>query len=96
MPVYERLASCDLPWQEIDVFFSDERCVPPDHPASNYRMADDCLLSKVPARVHRMPGETCAAAGDAALNLEDRWVACVQRSDYCRLTLTLPVLSRRR
>jgi 6-phosphogluconolactonase len=59
--VLEHLAESDLPWPEIEVFFSDERCVPPDHPDSNYGMAWRALLSKVPARVHRMPGETCDA-----------------------------------
>jgi 6-phosphogluconolactonase len=60
--LYERLAACDFPWSETEVFFSDERCVPPEHPDSNYRMAYEALLSRVPARVHRMPGETCDAA----------------------------------
>jgi 6-phosphogluconolactonase len=59
--LYERLAHEDLPWPKIDVFFGDERCVPPDHPDSNYRLASEALLSKVAARVHRMPGETCDA-----------------------------------
>ncbi len=45
----------------FDVFFGDERCVPPDHSDSNYRMANETLLSSVPARVHRMPGESCDA-----------------------------------
>jgi 6-phosphogluconolactonase len=61
-PLYERLAACDFPWSETEVFFGDERCVPPDHPDSNYRMAHEALLSRVQARVHRMPGETCSAA----------------------------------
>lgn len=60
--LYEQLARCDFPWSESEVFFGDERCVPPGHPASNYRMASEALLSKVPARVHRMRGETCAVA----------------------------------
>jgi 6-phosphogluconolactonase len=38
----------NLPWEKIYVFFGDERCVPPDHPDSNYRMARESLLSKVP------------------------------------------------
>ena len=59
--LYERLATCDFPWPETEIFFGDERCVPPDHPDSNYRMASEALLSKVPANVHRMPGETCDA-----------------------------------
>ncbi|HQI75303.1 MAG TPA: 6-phosphogluconolactonase [Candidatus Latescibacteria bacterium] len=47
-----------IPWQDVEVFFGDERCVPPDDPQSNYRMAFQTLLSKVPVRaVHRMEGE---------------------------------------
>jgi 6-phosphogluconolactonase len=61
-PVYERLAREPFDWGGVDVFFSDERCVPPDDPASNYNMANRALLSFVPARVHRMPGESCDAA----------------------------------
>ncbi len=62
-PVYARLVEAPLPWREIDVFFGDERCVPPDDPDSNYRMALESLLAHVPARVHRMHGETCDALG---------------------------------
>jgi len=61
--LYERLATSDFPWPETEVFFGDERCVPPDHPASNFGMATEALLSKVPARVHRMRGEDCDPAG---------------------------------
>ena len=42
------------------MFFADERCVPPGDPASNYRMARETLLDRVPAvpaRVQRMEGE---------------------------------------
>jgi len=52
--VYARLAEVDYPWQDVDVFFGDERCVPPDHPDSNFHMANEALLSKVAARVHPM------------------------------------------
>jgi 6-phosphogluconolactonase len=48
------------PWAQTFVFFGDERCVPPDHPESNYCMAHETLLSKValPAtQVFRMRGE---------------------------------------
>jgi 6-phosphogluconolactonase len=61
--VYEGLAAelPDLePWSRIDVFFGDERCVPPGDPASNYRMAREALLGRVPIelpQVHRMEGE---------------------------------------
>jgi len=64
--LYQRLASANYPWEETDVFFGDERCVPPDDPDSNFRMASEALLSKVPARVHRMHGEDCDAGGYAA------------------------------
>lgn len=59
---YERLAGFEYRWADVDVFFGDERCLPPDHPDSNFRMAHEVLLSRVPARVHRMPGESCDAA----------------------------------
>jgi 6-phosphogluconolactonase len=37
-----------LPWRSIYFFWGDERSVPPDHPDSNFRMANEALLSKVP------------------------------------------------
>jgi 6-phosphogluconolactonase len=37
-----------VPWGKILFFFGDERHVPPEHPDSNYRMASDAMLSKVP------------------------------------------------
>jgi 6-phosphogluconolactonase len=48
------------PWRSIYFFWGDERCVGPDHPDSNYRMARETLLSKVPTppeNVYRIPGE---------------------------------------
>jgi 6-phosphogluconolactonase len=60
--VYRRLATARVDWRSLDVFFGDERCVPADHPDSNFRMAHEALLAGVPVRVHRMPGETCAAS----------------------------------
>ena len=48
----------DLEWSRIHVFFGDERAVPPDHKDSNYRMANEALLSRVPVGgVYRMRGE---------------------------------------
>jgi 6-phosphogluconolactonase len=67
-PVYERLADPDLSsgvdWTRTHVFWGDERCVPPDHDASNYRMADRALLSRVAiptTNVHRILGERAPA-----------------------------------
>jgi 6-phosphogluconolactonase len=55
---YELLAELEVEWGRVTVLFGDERCVPPDDPDSNYRMARETLLDKVaPATVHRMPAE---------------------------------------
>jgi 6-phosphogluconolactonase len=45
---YELAAHGD--WSGTTLWFSDERCVPPDHEWSNYRMADEALLSKLDPR----------------------------------------------
>ena len=51
-------------WGRVAVLFGDERCVPPDDPESNYRMAREALLDRVsPATVHRMAGELGAEEG---------------------------------
>ena len=62
--LYSLLASPDysdqIPWNNVQLFWGDERCVPPDHPDSNFRMVQEALLSKIriPAEnIHRMPGE---------------------------------------
>lgn len=49
-----------IPWDKLQLFWVDERCVAPDDPESNYGVARDLLLSKVPipeANVFRMEGE---------------------------------------
>src|SRR5919106_3962982 len=62
--VYALLASDGykerIPWHQVHLFWGDERCVPPDHPESNYRMVRESLLAKVKIpneNVHRMQGE---------------------------------------
>ena len=62
--LYELLASplyCErVDWKRTEVFWVDEQCVPPDHEDSNYRMAYELLLSKVPLeekQIHRIRGE---------------------------------------
>jgi 6-phosphogluconolactonase len=67
------LANADVDWPRVDVFWLDERAVPPDHPDSNYRQAWEPWLSRVPAepaRVHRLRGE--AADLDAAALAAER------------------------
>lgn len=49
-----------MPWDKLDLFWVDERCVPPDHPESNFRMTREALLDHVPlqpGQIHRMEGE---------------------------------------
>jgi 6-phosphogluconolactonase len=60
--LYENLArpsfSTRMPWSHIHLFWGDERCVPPDHPDSNFAMASRALVSKVPVppqNVHPIP-----------------------------------------
>jgi 6-phosphogluconolactonase len=62
VPVYTRLAAIgqDLPWELTRITFGDERCVPPDDPQSNFRMAWETLLAPaaVPEKsILRMRGE---------------------------------------
>ncbi|MHB8623164.1 MAG: 6-phosphogluconolactonase [Sulfuricaulis sp.] len=77
--VYRRLAQdLRLPWHKIEIFFGDERAVPPDDPQSNYRMVRESLLeaATVPSEnVHRIPAERpdCeAVAREYATRLPDR------------------------
>lgn len=56
-------------WSGVHVFWSDERCVPPDDPASNQRMAREALLDRVPipaANIHPIHGQDRPAAAAAA------------------------------
>lgn len=49
-----------IDWTKVEIFFGDERCVPAEHAESNYRMARETLLSKLPIpldNVYRMRGE---------------------------------------
>jgi 6-phosphogluconolactonase len=62
---YEMAAAAGTDWSRATVWFGDERCVPPDHPDSNYGMAHAALLSRLDAEpvVHRMRGEDGFEAG---------------------------------
>jgi 6-phosphogluconolactonase len=49
-----------MPWDKLDLWWVDERCVPPSDPDSNYRMTREVLLDHVPlapGQIHRMEGE---------------------------------------
>jgi 6-phosphogluconolactonase len=54
-----------IPWSQVHVFWGDERCVPPDHPESNFHQAYDLWLQHVPLpprNLHRIKGEAGATA----------------------------------
>lgn len=59
-PIYEDLASYSLNWSNVEFFFTDERCVPPSHPASSYGEAVDRLFTnpRIGAhQIHRIEAE---------------------------------------
>jgi 6-phosphogluconolactonase len=62
-----------IPWQDVHVFWGDERCVPTNHPESLYGMVWELMLSSVPIppeNVHRMRGEA-KNPSDAASEYEE-------------------------
>jgi 6-phosphogluconolactonase len=68
---YERAAGLREDWSGVDFWFTDERCVPPDHEHSNFGMAERALLSRAEgATVHRMRGELGPEDGAAAYENE--------------------------
>ena len=69
--LYSLLASnyAGFAWNRVFIFFGDERHVPPTDPDSNYRMANEALLTKVtipPENVFRVPAENPDAAAAAS------------------------------
>ena len=68
---YERAAELREDWSGVDFWFTDERCVPPEHEHSNFGMADRALLSRAEgATVHRMRGELGPEDGATAYENE--------------------------
>lgn len=61
VPLFRLLAvEARMPWERTHAFWGDERCVPPDSEESNYRLASDTMLSRVPipaVSIHRIRGE---------------------------------------
>jgi 6-phosphogluconolactonase len=90
--VYTLLASehKELPWDRIHIFFGDERHVPPDHPDSNFRMASESLLSKVPIpekNIHRIRAELEAEAAAKEYEQELREFFHLTDHDWPRFDL---------
>lgn len=68
---YERAADAREDWSGVDFWFTDERCVPPDHEHSNFAMAERALLARASgATTHRMRGELGPEDGAAAYENE--------------------------
>ena len=83
----------DLAWNRVQITFGDERCVPPDHADSNYRMARETLLEAVaiPAgNIFRIRGEIAPA--DAAQEYEDKLAAVAARCGEPRYVHDLVLL----
>jgi len=71
-----------VPWRRVQLYWGDERCVPPEDPASNYGMARESFIKHVPipaANVHRMLGEDDPQAAADAYEKELRDLAAKDR-----------------
>jgi 6-phosphogluconolactonase len=87
---YQHLAARCPPWARADFFFGDERIVPPDADGSNYKMANDALLDRLPLKedqVHRIPGEL--PPDEAADRAEADLRACVPGDPVPQLDLIM-------
>ena len=70
---YQLAAELEPDWGRVELWWGDERCVPPDDELSNYAMAKKALLDRLgqqPAAVHRMEGELGRSDGAAEYKLE--------------------------
>ena len=64
-----------MPWGDLDIYWVDERCVPPDDKDSNYRMTREAMLDHVPlqpGQIHRIEGELEPEAAAARYESELR------------------------
>ena len=71
-----------IPWRRVQLYWGDERCVPPDDVASNFGMARDAFLKHVPigdANVHRVLGEEPPAKAALTYEKELRALAALER-----------------
>ena len=70
---YETAAELEPDWSRVELWWGDERCVPPDDERSNYGMAKAALLDRLesaPAAVHRIKGELGRDEGSTEYRLE--------------------------
>lgn len=81
-----------VPWAQLEVFWGDERCVPPGAPDSNYRMVRETLLAGAPVpegNVHRIRAEEGATAAALAYEEELRAHFCLREGAVPRFDLVL-------
>ena len=92
-PVYELLAAdSEIDWSRCNIFWSDERCVPPDHAESNYRLVRETLLDRLPhapALVARMEGELPPEKAARSYEQVIRSILPAQESGIPRFDLVL-------
>ena len=92
-PVYELLAADnEIDWSRCNIFWSDERSVPPDHAESNYRLAREMLLDRLPhapSLVARMEGELPPEKAAAAYEKVIRETVPAEEAGIPRLDLIL-------
>ena len=89
---YQHLGSRCVPWARLQLFFGDERLVPPDDEASNYRLSREAFLERMavpPTAIHRIKGELEPEAAAAAAEAEVRAVMGVSAGTVPRLDLCL-------
>lgn len=82
----------EVDWGRVEVFWGDERCVPPDDAQSNYRMARETLLDTVPipaGQVHRIQGEDDPGAAAETYAAELRAAFGTAAGQWPRLDLVL-------
>ncbi len=83
----------EIPWQDIHLWWGDERCVPPDHIESNYRMVKETLLDHVgvpDVNIHRIHGESDPESESLRYGREIG--ACMRLSDKKSNTFDLILL----
>jgi 6-phosphogluconolactonase len=79
-----------MPWEHLELYWVDERAVPPDDAASNYRMTREALLDHVPlhpSQIHRIQGELAPEEAAACYESELRQSFCLEGAAHPRFDL---------
>ena len=93
--IYELLATrfkLSVDWKEVQFYWGDERCVPPDDKSSNYAMANRTLLSHLPLRpdqIHRMRGELAPEEAASAYEEELKNAFSLGEGEFPRFGLVM-------